>query len=155
MVDDEVGTTLVGHDASERGLDLLGDAEIVEYGEVARVELDHLFAVGSNQGDVVVYLAEDVFIVHIDRFVGRVEEVAQHGYGAAGLFEDEQGRFVGTLNLANDFLPAVHEDIQLGVEFCDALAFAGRAHDDAEILRFDALEELFESRPFFGRLDFC
>ena len=66
MVDDEVGTTLVGHDASERGLDLLGDAEIVEDGEVARVELDHLFAVGGNQGDVVVYLAEDVFIVHID-----------------------------------------------------------------------------------------
>ena len=105
-------------------------------------------------GNVVAYLIVCVVVVYVYGFVRRVEEVAQHSYGAAILFVDEHGGLVGFLYLDDGVIPLLDKDLHLCIELSHALTFGYGTYDDPEVLGLDALDELFESGTLFGRLDF-
>lgn len=48
VLNDEIGPVLVSDGASKGGLDLAGDREIVENGDIAFVELDDVFRFGGQ-----------------------------------------------------------------------------------------------------------
>ena len=83
MFDNQISSTLVGNGFPERGFDLLCDAEVIENRELAGVALHDARTLGGNECYIIFYFVENGFVVHIDVFVRRVEQVAQHGYGTA------------------------------------------------------------------------
>ena len=66
---------------------------------------------------------------------------------------EEHGGLVGFLYLEDDIVPLLDKGLELGIELGNALALGYGAHDDAEVLGLDALDELLESGTLFGRLD--
>ncbi|CUQ64818.1 Uncharacterised protein [Segatella copri] len=61
---------------------------------------------------------------------------------------------LGLLYLGDSILPSLHQDFQLSIELSDLLTLSHSADDNAAILWFDAVNELFESGAFFTAFNF-
>ena len=156
VLNDEIGPVLVSDGATEGGLDLAGDREIVENGDIALVELDDVFRFGGNECDVVAHFFVDFPVVDVDAFKRGIEEVAKQSHGAAGLFVNER-RLVGgvaVLNLGHGSIPTREEDAQFLVELCHSPSFGYGANDDAETFGLDAVHELLETCSLGIAFDF-
>ena len=90
----------------------------------------------------------------MDAFVGRIEEVAQHGDGAASFLVCKYWQTCSFLYLPDAVIPRLDEQAHLVVQFGSAFAFCHCADDDSEVSGFDALNELFQTCAFFFRFDF-
>ena len=153
VFDDEVSAVLVADGLTERGLDLSCHVEIVEDGQLALVQFDNLGHLRCYELDVVVDFVVDAGIVDVDVLIGGIEEVAQECYGAAGLLIAEAGQVFGFLGACDGIFPALQQHHELAVQLCHALALGHRAHDDAEVLGLDLLDELFEACTLGAGLD--
>ena len=154
MLNNQVGTTFIGNGPSERGLDLLGDAEIVKDGKLAFIQLYDIGPFRGDEGDVVLDFVEYGLVVHVYALERGVEQVAQQAYGTAGFLVDERGELGGFLDFHHGVFPVFDQYFKFSVEFGHALAFGHRADDDAEVLGLDAHEQLLQACPFFARLNF-
>ena len=90
------------------------------------------------------------FVVDVNALEGGVEEIAQQAYGSACLFVNEGGVFGHFLHLDHGLFPMFEQDFQFAIKLGNPFALSYRAHDDTEILRLDAHEQLLESGSLFA-----
>ena len=112
VLNDEIGTVLVGDGTSERRFDLPSHRKVVEDGDFAFVELNDILAFGCNECNVIAHFFVDLFIVDRNALERRVEKVAQQANGTAGLFIDESRLVlrIMALYLGDGTFPASQED---------------------------------------------
>ena len=150
----KVATVTIVDGLAKAGLDLLGDVEVVEDGDLARVALDNALLFRRNERYIVLHRRADFVIVDVDVLVGRIEQVAQHGHCPTRLLECELRTLLRLLRLGDGLFPSTQKHLHLRIKFCDALALRHGAYDHAKILRLDALDELLQTCTLLRTLDF-
>ena len=153
VLDDEIGAVLVVDGLAEARFQLFGHIVVVEDGYRAIIELDDLLLLWCYQPKVVPDFLVDAAVVDVNAVIGRIEQVAKQGDGAAFLLKAHLWALCRLLYLRDGFLPAFQKNLHLGIKLCCTLAFSHRTHDDAEVLGLDALDELFESGALFATFD--
>ena len=128
------------------------DIEIVEDGYLACVEFYNVGLVGRNHCNIVFHFVEDGLVVNIYVFICGVEQVPYQGNGTSSLFEYELGALLCLLHFCQGLFPTFVENLHFGVKFCHSLSFCDGAHDDSAIFGPYAVDELFQSCPFFTAL---
>ena len=156
VLDDHIGAVLIRYRATERRFNLFSHREIVKNRHVAFVELHNVFSFWCNESDIVTHLFIDILVVDVDTGERRIEQISKESNSAARFLVNQCCFFqsISLLYVSNGAFPATFEDAQLLVKLCNATSFRYRADDDAETFRFDAMDELFETRALSVAFDF-
>ena len=84
----------------------------------------------------------------------REEEGEEKGKGAISVYIKKVGTLLGLLDLNDSISPALGENLQFCIQFCNPFALSHSPYDDTAIPRFDTAYKLFESGPFSAAFDF-
>ena len=140
VFDNQIGSALVGNGLSEGGFQLLGYSKIVEDGKLSFVQFHDVRPFRGDERHVVLDFVEYGFVIYIDVFVRRVEQVTQHTYRAAGFFMNQSRELVVLLYFSDHFFPMSKQDFQFQVELGHSFTFGYGAYNHTEIFRLDALQ---------------
>ncbi|EJW95757.1 hypothetical protein EVA_16134 [gut metagenome] len=159
MFDNHVGTMLIGYRSAKTCFDLFGNRKIVKDRHIAIVKFDNLFSFRSDQSHITFHFIVNIFIVYIDIFIGRIEEVAEECHCTAGFFKAQERKlWLFSLSVPDNFgdhiFPSFEQDFEFAIQFSHPLPFSNSTDDYAEVARLDAVYELFESGSFSSALDF-
>ena len=119
------------------------------------IQLDYLLLLWSNEPQVVLDFVVNTAVVDVNAVVRGIEQIAKQCHSPAFLLKTNLRAFGGFLNFRDGVFPAFQQDFQLCIEFGSLFAFSHRTHDDTEVLRLDALDELFQSATLLATLNLC
>ena len=149
---------LVCYGATERSLNLFGHREIVEYGHNPLIQFHNILTLRSNQAHIVAHLVEHRLIVDINVLIRGIKQVTQQSNSATCLLIGQlwQGQCLAAslLHLSYGVFPTLEQNSHFVVKFRHTHVLSHRTYNHAKALRFNALNELFQSRAFSSRLDF-
>ena len=104
---------LVGNGSSELCLYLSCYVKVIKDGQLALVQLDHFCTFGCYQGDIILHLLIDIFLIDVNVFVARIEQIPQHAHGAACLFVCQCRGVLGFLHATHRLFPSSIEYLHL------------------------------------------
>ena len=154
MLDNQIRTVLVVYGFAEARFYLLRYVEVIEDRHLTCVHLDDARFGRGNQCYIVFYLVERFFVVYVNVLEIWIENIAYQRNGSALFLEYKLWSFLCFLNFRQSVLPTLCQHFKFCIQLCNSFPLCNRTNNDATVLRFYTMNELFQTRTLLAAFDF-